>query len=155
MKFMVNVWAAFLARVNPVSTMAKPACMNMTRKPVIRVHTKLIATVFAVAASAAALARESAGGAAGAACAARASGTASVRSAVSKAERLMAGPGVDGGNNKAPALGIGRRGIGKDRDRLGRTPAHWHQARAPTSARPGVSGLGIGAWAGTHDSPFG
>src|ERR1051325_3198778 len=42
MKFMANVCAAFLARHMPVSTSAKPACMNMTKKPVIRVHTMLI-----------------------------------------------------------------------------------------------------------------
>ncbi len=40
---MEKVWAAFLARVKPVSTMANPVCMNMTRKPVIRVHVMLIA----------------------------------------------------------------------------------------------------------------
>ncbi len=45
MKFMAIVWAAFLARVKPVSTRANPACMNMTRKPAIRVHTMLIATL--------------------------------------------------------------------------------------------------------------
>src|SRR5256886_9278464 len=50
MKFMVMVWAAFLARVNPVSTMAKPACMNITRNPATSVQTKLIATVLAAAA---------------------------------------------------------------------------------------------------------
>src|SRR2546422_923694 len=49
MKFMVMVCAAFLARVNPVSTMAKPACMNITRNPATSVQTKLIATVLAVA----------------------------------------------------------------------------------------------------------
>src|SRR5215468_7370255 len=43
MKFMAMVWAAFLARQKPVSTRAKPACMNMTRKPVISVHTMLMA----------------------------------------------------------------------------------------------------------------
>src|SRR5712692_9953597 len=43
MKFMAMVWAAFLARQNPVSTSANPACMNMTRKPVISVHTILMA----------------------------------------------------------------------------------------------------------------
>ena len=44
MKFMVMVWAAFLARVKPVSTSAKPACMNITRKPASRTHTKFRAT---------------------------------------------------------------------------------------------------------------
>src|SRR6186997_355539 len=39
---MENVWAAFLARVKPVSTIANPVCMNMTRKPASRVHTKLM-----------------------------------------------------------------------------------------------------------------
>src|SRR5579884_3531040 len=57
MKFMAKVWAAFLARVNPVSTIANPACMNITRKPVTSVHTKLIATVFAAAAALAARAK--------------------------------------------------------------------------------------------------
>src|SRR5579859_7272794 len=45
-KFIMMVWLAFLARHRPVSTAAKPACINMTRKPVIRVQTKLIATLF-------------------------------------------------------------------------------------------------------------
>ena len=43
MKFMLIVWAAFLARVKPVSTIANPACMNMTRKPASSVQTKLMA----------------------------------------------------------------------------------------------------------------
>ena len=30
---MLIVWAAFLARHKPVSTMAKPTCMNITKKP--------------------------------------------------------------------------------------------------------------------------
>src|SRR2546429_7287517 len=52
MKFIAIVWLAFLARVNPVSTIAKPACMNMTRNPATSVQTKLIevlvsATAFA------------------------------------------------------------------------------------------------------------
>jgi len=51
MKFIVMVWAAFLARVKPVSTIAKPACMNITRNPATRVQTKLMATVFAAAAA--------------------------------------------------------------------------------------------------------
>ena len=46
MKFIIMVWLAFLARQRPVSTIAKPACMNMTRKPVISVQTKLIAILF-------------------------------------------------------------------------------------------------------------
>ena len=45
MKFIAIVWPAFLARVNPVSAMANPACMNMTRKPQTRVHTMLMATL--------------------------------------------------------------------------------------------------------------
>ena len=36
---MAMVWATFFARVRPVSTSAKPACMNMTRKPVTSVQT--------------------------------------------------------------------------------------------------------------------
>ncbi len=40
MKFIVIVWAAFLARVKPVSARAKPACMNITRKPATSVQTK-------------------------------------------------------------------------------------------------------------------
>src|SRR4029450_11316996 len=42
MKFMLIVWAAFLARQSPVSTSANPACMNMTRKPVISVQIMLM-----------------------------------------------------------------------------------------------------------------
>ena len=43
MKTIIIVWAAFLARVNPISTRPNPAMdMNMTRKPVIRVHMMLI-----------------------------------------------------------------------------------------------------------------
>src|SRR5436309_9716652 len=60
MKFIVMVCAAFLARVKPVSTIAKPACMNITRNPATSVHTKLMATVFAAAAALAAWASESA-----------------------------------------------------------------------------------------------
>ncbi len=44
MKFIVIVWAAFFARVKPVSASAKPACMNMTRNPAISVQTKLSET---------------------------------------------------------------------------------------------------------------
>src|SRR5262249_26430193 len=43
MKFIIMVWLAFLARHNPVSTMANPACMNMTRNPVTSVQTKFVA----------------------------------------------------------------------------------------------------------------
>ena len=39
MKFIVMVWPAFLARVKPVSTIAKPSCMNITRKPATSVQT--------------------------------------------------------------------------------------------------------------------
>src|SRR5258708_27493819 len=46
MKFIIIVWLAFLARHRPVSTIAKPACMNITRKPVTKVQTKLIAMRF-------------------------------------------------------------------------------------------------------------
>jgi hypothetical protein len=42
MKFMAAVCPAFLARHRPVSTYMNPACMNITRNPVMRVHTKLI-----------------------------------------------------------------------------------------------------------------
>ena len=40
--FIDIVCATFLARVKPVSTSANPACMNMTRKPVISVHMMLM-----------------------------------------------------------------------------------------------------------------
>ena len=43
MKFIAIVCPAFLARVKPVSAMANPACMNMTRKPHTRVQTMLMA----------------------------------------------------------------------------------------------------------------
>ena len=33
MKFIAIVLTAFLARVKPVSSIAKPSCMNITRKP--------------------------------------------------------------------------------------------------------------------------
>ncbi len=46
MKFMLIVCIAFFARVKPVSTSAKPACMNMTRKPVTRSQVKLIPSRF-------------------------------------------------------------------------------------------------------------
>jgi hypothetical protein len=45
MKFIIMVWATFLARVKPVSASAKPACMNMTRNPASRVHMMLIETL--------------------------------------------------------------------------------------------------------------
>ena len=43
LKFIAIVCATFLARVRPVSTSANPACMNMTRKPVISVQTMFMA----------------------------------------------------------------------------------------------------------------
>src|SRR5262245_5027583 len=46
MKFIIMVWLAFFARASPVSTIANPACMNMTRKPVTSVQTKLVAMRF-------------------------------------------------------------------------------------------------------------
>src|SRR5947209_17686804 len=45
MKFIAMVWLAFFARVKPVSTIAKPACMNITRNPATSVQTKLIDVV--------------------------------------------------------------------------------------------------------------
>ena len=41
MTFFMMMLPAFLARVNPVSTMANPACMNMTRKAARSVHRML------------------------------------------------------------------------------------------------------------------
>src|SRR5437867_12512297 len=46
MKFIIMVWLEFFARASPVSTMANPACMNMTRKPVTSVQTKFVAIRF-------------------------------------------------------------------------------------------------------------
>src|SRR5207244_13383602 len=89
MKFIVIVCAAFLARVNPVSTIANPACMNITRNPATNVHTKLIATVFAAEAALAALASESA---AGTPCPATTSGHARVISRPRPTERLIQPP---------------------------------------------------------------
>src|SRR5437016_2655982 len=86
MKFMVMVVAPFLARVNPVSTIAKPACMNITRNPATSVQTKLIATVLAAAAVFAACANESA------ACAARVTGVAAITSKPSPTARLIRSP---------------------------------------------------------------
>jgi hypothetical protein len=51
-KFIAIVWATFLALVRPVSTMAKPACINMTRNPASRVHIIFIATLLWPTASA-------------------------------------------------------------------------------------------------------
>src|SRR6266699_3358653 len=89
MKFMVIVCAAFLARVNPVSTIAKPACMNITRNPATSVHTKLIATVFAAEVALAALASESV---AATPCPARTSGHARLSSKAISTERLIRSP---------------------------------------------------------------
>src|SRR6266850_5576500 len=41
-KFMAIVCATFFALVNPVSTIANPACINITRNPVMSVHMMLI-----------------------------------------------------------------------------------------------------------------
>ena len=38
MRFFIMMFTAFLARVNPLSTMAKPACMKKTRAAAISVH---------------------------------------------------------------------------------------------------------------------
>src|SRR5258708_24654029 len=43
MKFIEMGGGGFFARQNPVSTSANPACMNMTRKPVMSVQTTLMA----------------------------------------------------------------------------------------------------------------
>src|SRR5260221_4804044 len=45
MKFVAMTCAALLARHRPVSTSAKPACMNITRKPVTSVQTMLMETL--------------------------------------------------------------------------------------------------------------
>ncbi len=86
MKFMVTVWLAFFARVKPVSTMAKPSCMNMTRNPATSVQTKLIATVL----SATDLATSSIFGGGVAVCASRAAGTASTAAASASVQRDFA-----------------------------------------------------------------
>ncbi len=106
MKFMANVWAAFLARVKPVSTMANPACMNITRNPATRVHTKLMATVFAAAAAFAAFSSESTGSAAGAVgtpCAARTSGQTTAINSARPTERFMPSPVI-----RSPSQGVER-----------------------------------------------
>ena len=41
--FIAIVCTAFLARVKPVSTIAKPTCMNITRKPAISTQARLSA----------------------------------------------------------------------------------------------------------------
>ena len=46
--FIIIVWATFLARVKPVSTRAKPACMKKTRKPATSIHIMLIAVARSV-----------------------------------------------------------------------------------------------------------
>ena len=45
MNFMAMVWATLFDRHSPVSTMAKPACMNMTRKPVTKVQNMFTAAL--------------------------------------------------------------------------------------------------------------
>ena len=42
--FIIIMWAAFFARVRPVTRNANPTCMNSTRKPVMSTHVKLIDT---------------------------------------------------------------------------------------------------------------
>src|SRR6266702_4804797 len=69
--------------------------MNITRNPATRVHTKLMATVFAAAAAFAIFASESgdsAAGAAGTPCAARVSGQARIISRPRPTERLKPSP---------------------------------------------------------------
>ena len=39
-RFIAIVLTAFLARVNPVSTIANPSCMNITRNPAISSHAR-------------------------------------------------------------------------------------------------------------------
>ena len=41
MRFFIMMFTAFLARVNPDSTRAKPACMKKTRQAATRVQRKL------------------------------------------------------------------------------------------------------------------
>ena len=45
-RFFIMMLAAFLARVNPVSSMANPACIRNTSTAAINVHTVSIATAF-------------------------------------------------------------------------------------------------------------
>src|SRR5271165_3021792 len=40
-RFIAIVLTAFFDRVNPVSTIANPSCMNITRKPAISSHARL------------------------------------------------------------------------------------------------------------------
>jgi hypothetical protein len=40
-RFFIRMLPAFLARAKPISTRAKPACMNMTRMAAIRVQSRL------------------------------------------------------------------------------------------------------------------
>src|SRR5438445_12547022 len=40
-RFIPMVLTAFLARVDPVSTIAKPTCMNITRNPAMSTHARL------------------------------------------------------------------------------------------------------------------
>ena len=39
-KFIAMVFTAFFERVNPVSSIANPTCMNITRKPAISTHAR-------------------------------------------------------------------------------------------------------------------
>ena len=41
-KFVLTTWAACLARQNPVSTRANPACMKMTSTAPMTTHSRLL-----------------------------------------------------------------------------------------------------------------
>ena len=51
-KLVDTTWAACLARQNPVSTRAKPACMKMTSTAPMTIHSRLVCCPRAVTASA-------------------------------------------------------------------------------------------------------
>ncbi len=41
-KFVLTTWAACLARQNPVSTSANPACMKMTSAAPMTIHVRFV-----------------------------------------------------------------------------------------------------------------
>src|SRR5882762_5541650 len=116
MKFIIMVWPTFFARVKPVSARAKPACMNMTRKPATSVLTKLIATRLwptnsAISSSV---------------------GLPAVLAVTSAMPPVAvpAGSGFDGGGAGAATAGAGAAGAG------GAAALSWARTQPPTASNP-------------------
>src|SRR6266850_7826618 len=116
MKFIIMVWPAFLARVKPVSASAKPACMNMTRKPATSTHTKLIDTRLWPTKSATS----------------SSVGLPAVLAVTSATPPVAvpAGSGLEGGGAGAATAGAGAAGAG------GAAALSWARTQPPTASNP-------------------